>query len=51
VPLIKEKKCTPEEIIINQYDRDDCSIYFIEKGKVEICLKIQENIENNMFKT
>lgn len=36
VALIKEYKCTPGEIIFLEGDRDDSSIYFIEKGSVEI---------------
>lgn len=35
LPLIKEFRCTPEEIIYLKGDNDDNSIYFIEKGCVE----------------
>lgn len=31
VSLIKEYKCTPDEVVFLEGDRDDCSIYFIEK--------------------
>ncbi|EAR97551.2 cyclic nucleotide-binding domain protein (macronuclear) [Tetrahymena thermophila SB210] len=30
-----EQRCHPEEVIYNQGDSDDCSIYFIEKGSVQ----------------
>ncbi|KAL4495023.1 hypothetical protein ABPG72_015723 [Tetrahymena utriculariae] len=39
IPLIKEMRFTPEEIIFDE-EKIDCfegSIYFIEKGRVEIC--------------
>ncbi|EAS03486.2 cation channel family protein (macronuclear) [Tetrahymena thermophila SB210] len=35
LPLIKEIRCTPEEIIYLKGEQDDLSIYFIEKGQVE----------------
>jgi hypothetical protein len=37
VPLIKEMRLTPEEKVFNEGDVDDCCIYFIEKGKLELC--------------
>lgn len=36
VPLIKEYKCTPGEIIFLENDKDDNSIFFIENGSTEI---------------
>ncbi|KAL4505998.1 hypothetical protein ABPG72_013759 [Tetrahymena utriculariae] len=38
VPLILEMKYSPENIICQKGVLDDCSIYFIEKGSVEIVL-------------
>lgn len=35
-PIIRQLKCTPEEIIIIKGDLDDCSIFFIEEGIVEL---------------
>lgn len=34
--IIQEQRCHPEQIITKQNEQDDCSIYFIQKGKVEI---------------
>jgi len=39
VPIIREIKCTPEEILILEGDLDDCSIFFVEQGRVEIYLE------------
>ncbi|KAL4463877.1 hypothetical protein ABPG74_005814 [Tetrahymena malaccensis] len=36
VSLVQEQRCTPEEIIYLEGDLEDCSIYFIEKGSVQI---------------
>lgn len=36
IPLIREHRATPDEIICSDGIDDDCSIYFIEKGSVEI---------------
>ncbi len=36
VPLIKEMRLTPEEKLFDEGDMDDSSIYFIEKGKLEL---------------
>ncbi len=36
VGLIKEYHCTPEQIISFEGTQDECSIFFIEKGQVEI---------------
>ncbi|KRX07894.1 Cyclic nucleotide-binding protein [Pseudocohnilembus persalinus] len=49
VPLIREQKCTPQENILIDNSRDNCSIYFIEKGEVEVYLKPRNelNIEKN----
>ncbi|KAL4466997.1 hypothetical protein ABPG74_010594 [Tetrahymena malaccensis] len=41
VSLIKEYRCTPEELICSEGDIDDCSIFFIEKGSVEIFIETQ----------
>jgi len=38
-PLIREYRCSPEEIICLEGEQDDCSIYFIEKGSVEIFIE------------
>ncbi|KAL4510552.1 hypothetical protein ABPG72_004706 [Tetrahymena utriculariae] len=35
VPLIKEKRSTPEELIYQENELDDCCIYFIEKGSID----------------
>ncbi|KAL4463934.1 hypothetical protein ABPG74_005871 [Tetrahymena malaccensis] len=35
VPLIKEKRSTPEELIYQENEQDDCCIYFIEKGSID----------------
>ncbi|EAS04885.3 cation channel family protein (macronuclear) [Tetrahymena thermophila SB210] len=40
VPLIKEFRCTPEEIIYFEGETDEGCIYFIEKGSVEIYIDI-----------
>lgn len=39
--LIKEYKCTPEEVIYLEGEKDDCSIFFIEKGSVELFQEIR----------
>lgn len=44
VPLIKEYKQTPEETIFLQDQLDDCSIYFVEKGQVELY-----HLKNNIY--
>ncbi|KAL4478758.1 hypothetical protein ABPG73_001973 [Tetrahymena malaccensis] len=36
IPLIKEQKYNPEEVIYFQDETEDTSLYFIEKGQVEI---------------
>ncbi|KAL4510498.1 hypothetical protein ABPG72_004652 [Tetrahymena utriculariae] len=36
VSLVQEQRCTPEEIIYLEGDLEECSIYFIEKGSVQI---------------
>ncbi len=36
VPLIKESRITPEETFVFEGECDDCCIYFIEKGIVEV---------------
>ncbi|KAL4466998.1 hypothetical protein ABPG74_010595 [Tetrahymena malaccensis] len=38
IPLIKEYRATPDELICTENNEDDCSIYFLEKGSVEIVL-------------
>lgn len=39
VALIKEQKLTPNEKIFTPAERDDCAIYFIERGAVEIYME------------
>jgi hypothetical protein len=39
VKLIKEYRCTPEEIIFMEGDVDNSAIFFIEKGSVEIFIQ------------
>jgi potassium voltage-gated channel Eag-related subfamily H protein 5 len=39
VPIIKEYRCSPEELICLEGINDNCAIYFIEKGSVEIVIK------------
>jgi CRP-like cAMP-binding protein len=36
VSIIKEFRCTPEEVIYTEGEIDDGCIYFIEKGSVEM---------------
>ncbi|KAL4494862.1 hypothetical protein ABPG73_004302 [Tetrahymena malaccensis] len=50
LPLIKEVRCTPEEIIYLKGDQDDLSIYFIEKGQVE-AFTYQKTPFNKKMKT
>ncbi|KAL4463931.1 hypothetical protein ABPG74_005868 [Tetrahymena malaccensis] len=50
VPLIKEIRCTPEEIIYLKGDQDDFAIYFIEKGQVE-AFTYQKTPFNKKMKT
>ncbi|EAR85802.2 cation channel family protein (macronuclear) [Tetrahymena thermophila SB210] len=50
LPLIKEIRCTPEEIIYLKGDQDDLSIYFIEKGQVE-AFTYQKTPFNKKMKT
>lgn len=38
IPLIQEYRCTPEEIICKYGENGDTSIYFIEKGSVDLYL-------------
>lgn len=38
VPLISESRITPEEIITIEGLLDECCIFFIEKGEVEVYL-------------
>lgn len=46
VALIQEFKCPPEEEIFFDGDRDDCAIFFIEKGSVELYLEIRSKNNN-----
>ncbi len=39
VPLIKELHLNPEEKILETNTAENNQIYFIEKGKIELCLK------------
>jgi len=41
VGLIKEVKCSPEEIIFMKDDFDDNSIYFIDKGSADIFIDLK----------
>ena len=36
VPLINESRITPEEVITVEGQIDDCCIFFIEKGEIEV---------------
>lgn len=36
IPLIKEHRATPDEAVCFEGGEDDCAIFFIEKGSVEI---------------
>ena len=36
IPLIKEYRCTPEELIFLEGEIDDSSIYFIQNGQIEL---------------
>ncbi|EWS74108.1 cation channel family protein (macronuclear) [Tetrahymena thermophila SB210] len=48
IPLIKEHRATPDELICTENNEDDCSIYFLEKGSVEIVLLASSsNINQN----
>lgn len=40
--LIKEVKCSPEEIIYLKDDIDDSSIYFIDKGSADIFIDLKQ---------
>ncbi|KAL4480549.1 hypothetical protein ABPG72_022304 [Tetrahymena utriculariae] len=37
--IIQEQRCHPEQIIMKEDEQDDCSIYFIQKGRVEVFIK------------
>ncbi|KAL4467000.1 hypothetical protein ABPG74_010597 [Tetrahymena malaccensis] len=45
VPLIKERHYIPEQMITIQGELDDCDIYFIEKGSVNILIDCNQNYE------
>jgi len=45
VQIIKEKHCTPDEFICHNGEFDDCSIYFLEKGKIELYLQKHKPIK------
>lgn len=36
VSLIKELRCTPEEVLFYEGDADDIAIFFVQQGKVEL---------------
>ena len=36
IPLIKERRCRPQEVLLLNTQEDDCAVYFIEKGSAEI---------------
>ncbi|KAL4510183.1 hypothetical protein ABPG72_010376 [Tetrahymena utriculariae] len=48
VPLIREYRCYPEEVICLEGLIDDCSIYFIEKGSVEIYIENKETSQQSV---
>ncbi|KAL4480341.1 hypothetical protein ABPG74_020857 [Tetrahymena malaccensis] len=50
VPLILEMKYSPESIICQREVLDDCSIYFIENGSVEIVLNPKGNNQRELIK-
>ncbi|EWS74973.1 cation channel family protein (macronuclear) [Tetrahymena thermophila SB210] len=50
VPLILEMKYSPESIICQKGVLDDCSIYFIEKGSIEIVLNPKGNNQVQLLK-
>ncbi|KAL4480342.1 hypothetical protein ABPG74_020858 [Tetrahymena malaccensis] len=50
VPLILEMKYSPESIICQKGIQDDCSIYFIENGSVEIVLNPKGNNQSGLVK-
>ncbi|EAS07059.2 cation channel family protein (macronuclear) [Tetrahymena thermophila SB210] len=47
VKLIHEYRCAPKEVICFEDQQDDCSIYFIQKGEVDIIIDSIESLENN----
>ncbi|EAR93586.2 cation channel family protein (macronuclear) [Tetrahymena thermophila SB210] len=50
VPLILEMKYSPESIIFQKGELDDCSIYFIEKGSIEVVLNPKGNNQAQLLK-
>ncbi|KAL4510182.1 hypothetical protein ABPG72_010375 [Tetrahymena utriculariae] len=50
IPLIKEHRATPDELICTENNEDDCSIYFLKKGSVEIILQASSSSSNNQNK-
>jgi hypothetical protein len=36
IPLIKERRCRPGEVVCLNKTLDDCNIFFIEKGRIEL---------------
>lgn len=52
-PIIRQLKCTPEEIIIIKGDLDDCSIFFIEEGIVELYSEkiVNDELASNRIQT
>ncbi|EGR27292.1 hypothetical protein IMG5_198840 [Ichthyophthirius multifiliis] len=42
--LIQEIRCTPEEILFYEGDLDDCSIFFILQGKLELFVDSDNNL-------
>ncbi|KAL4434925.1 hypothetical protein ABPG74_021264 [Tetrahymena malaccensis] len=47
VKLIHEYRCAPKEVICFEDQQDDCSIYFIQKGEVDIIIDSIESLESN----
>jgi hypothetical protein len=38
VPLLKEYRCTPDEIIFEENIENENAVYFIENGSIDIIL-------------
>ena len=36
IPMITEIRCQPDELLTLEQKADDCAIYFVEKGSVEL---------------
>ena len=49
VPLIMEQRYTPEQVIYHEGDLSDSSIYFIQKGSVEVFIDLTGNSKVQRF--